>query len=288
MDNVIAVVGFGEAGQAFAAGWNMGSSLRAYDVALRDANRAQAMRTAFRQSKARGCEEPAEAVRGAAAVFCLVPTDQTITAAEINGPLLDQDTLWLDGSSSAPSTKRAAADIIQRGRGHYVDMAIMAPVFPKLHRTPVLLSGPESDAAHHIASALGMTSQVIGTEVGDSSAVKMLRSIIVKGMEALTAECLLAARRAGVEELVFASLTHSATDADWPAKAIYNLDRMTVHGARRAAEMREVAKTLEDLQMPHWMASSTALWQDRLAGVHIGTNSEQANAHLDDVLAALT
>src|SRR3546814_8202952 len=85
---------------------------------------------------------------------------------------------------------------------------------------------------------------VAGARIGDASAVKMIRSVIVKGIEALTAEAMIAAERAGVTKTVLASL-----GGEWPAQADYNLERMLVHGLRRAAELDEVAITLDDLEI---------------------------------------
>jgi hypothetical protein len=75
----------------------------------------------------------------------------------------------------------------------------------------------------------------------------MIRSVMVKGIEALTAECMLAAAQAGVLDEVLGSLDASERPRSWPERADYNLDRMLVHGVRRAAEMEEVVRTLEGL-----------------------------------------
>jgi hypothetical protein len=80
---------------------------------------------------------------------------------------------------------------------------------------------------------------------------------MVKGMEALTAECFLAARRAGVGAQVLASLSESFPGMDWPKQSAYNLERMASHGIRRAAEMREVAATLRELGVEPLMAVAT-------------------------------
>lgn len=285
MDEKFAIVGFGEAGRAFAQGWAIGAELlRAYDVAVHDEERAPGMHAAFAVLSVTGVQSIREAVAGAKAVFCLVPTDQAVAAAEAVGPHFDLGAIWLDGSSSAPGTKRRASEIVEEGRGHYVDMAIMAPVHPRLHRTPVLLSGNRAETAEAVARSLGMDARVVGGSVGDASTVKMLRSVIVKGIEALSAECFLAARRAGVEALVLESLGASDPQSDWPKRAIYNLGRMTEHGTRRAAEMREVTKTLDDLGIPNWMASGTASWQDRIAGLS-SPKGNDLTASLDNLLA---
>jgi 3-hydroxyisobutyrate dehydrogenase-like beta-hydroxyacid dehydrogenase len=106
----------------------------------------------------------------------------------------------------------------------------------------------------------------------------MIRSVMVKGLEALTAECVLAAVAAGVEEEVLASLARSYPGMSWAAQAAYNFERSMVHGERRAAEMEEVAKTLADLGLPNRMASATMEWQRSIAraGVAVPEGGEKA------------
>ncbi len=112
----------------------------------------------------------------------------------------------------------------------------MAPVHPKRHETPILLSGPEAEAALPVLTSLGMLPRVTGVRVGEASSIKMLRSVMIKGLEALTAEAMLAARKAGVEGAVIASLQASDPGIDWEKRSAYNLERMMVHGERRAAK----------------------------------------------------
>jgi hypothetical protein len=109
----------------------------------------------------------------------------------------------------------------------------------------------------------------------------MVRSVMVKGVEALTAEMMLAAREAGVADAVLASL-----GGDWPQKADYNLDRMLLHGARRAAEMEEVAATLTELGIAPLMTRGTIVRQRALGGLLEGAPvPEGIAAKLDFIVA---
>jgi 3-hydroxyisobutyrate dehydrogenase-like beta-hydroxyacid dehydrogenase len=124
----------------------------------------------------------------------------------------------------------------------------MAPVDPARLNVPLLLSGARAQEAAQRLAALGFVNiRVVGDAVGRASSIKMIRSVMVKGIEALTAECVLAADAAGVLDEVLASLDASDKPRPWDARADYNLDRMLVHGLRRAAEMEEVVKTLDGL-----------------------------------------
>ena len=126
----------------------------------------------------------------------------------------------------------------------------------------VLLAGPAAEEAAAALGALGFANiRVVGAEVGRASAIKMIRSVMVKGLEALTDEMMAAATAAGVADEVLASLDASEKTVPWHARAEYNLERMTTHGLRRAAEMEESAKTLLALGVPPVMTRGTVYRQ---------------------------
>jgi len=132
-----------------------------------------------------------------------------------------------------------------------------------------------------------MCPTVAGNNVGDASSIKMLRSVMIKGLEALTSECLLAARKAGVEDAVIASLQASDPGIDWRARGAYNLERMLVHGERRAFEMEEVCATLVAFGLPEWMSRGTIEWQRRLAALHVDPGPEDLATRADKVLQTI-
>jgi 3-hydroxyisobutyrate dehydrogenase-like beta-hydroxyacid dehydrogenase len=285
----IAMVGFGEAARAFVTGWGtaVAGRIAACDIKAADAETAPAMAAAAAAHDLACHAEPGPALAGAGLIFCLVTADQAVSAASAAAPHLSSGALWLDGNSCAPGTKRRAARVIEAAGGRYVDLAIMAPVLPRRHRTPALLAGPHAKAACTALAALGMDVKPVGGMVGDASAVKMLRSVMIKGVEALTAECLLAARRAGVEQAVLASLQGSNPGIDWQLRSAYNLDRMLAHGLRRAAEMREVVLTLREFGLPDDMARATTDWQQRLGELALADTPDVLAGRLDAILSRL-
>lgn len=165
----------------------------------------------------------------------------------------------------------------------------MAPVHPALHRTPMLVSGPHAGDALAVLGGLGMEATAVAGGVGAASSIKMMRSIMIKGLEALVAECMLSARLAGVEAPVLASLDKSFPGFGWVERSAYMLERAMTHGVRRAAEMREVAATVAELGLDANMARATVAWQQalgdlRLDATQIGTSLD---ARADAILAAL-
>jgi 3-hydroxyisobutyrate dehydrogenase-like beta-hydroxyacid dehydrogenase len=158
-----------------------------------------------------------------------------------------------------------------------VDVAVMAPVYPARLATPLLISGPHAAAGIAALIGLGFTNlRTVGDDVGRASTIKMLRSVMYKGMEALTAECLIACEKAGVTDEVLGSFGN-----DWSSGADYRLDRMMVHGLRRAAEMEEVVKTLEGLGVEAMMTQGTVMRQREIGGLGIKSPPEGLGSKLE-------
>jgi 3-hydroxyisobutyrate dehydrogenase-like beta-hydroxyacid dehydrogenase len=145
----------------------------------------------------------------------------------------------------------------------------MAPVAPYLHKVPCLAGGPGAAAFLPKAQALGMKVEVVSAQVGQASAIKMFRSIMIKGLEALMLESMLASSEYGVEQRVLASLKETFPTLDWEKLSGYMIERVVSHGKRRAAEMREVAETLEGIGLEPVMAAATAARQQWLADLGV-------------------
>jgi 3-hydroxyisobutyrate dehydrogenase-like beta-hydroxyacid dehydrogenase len=254
----VALVGFGEAGEAFvrAPGWR--GETRGWDVLPE--RRAAMARTGVETG-----EDAATALGDRAFILSLVTADSALDAAREYAPLLPEGALWCDMNSVAPDSKREAAAAIERAGGRYVDVAVMAPV-DKGMAVPLLVSGPHAIAAQPLLEALGFSNvRVVGDEVGRASAIKMIRSVMVKGLEALSSECAAAAEAAGVFDEVMTSLDASENAAPWAKKVAYNRERMATHGLRRAAEMEESAKTLQALGVEPVMTRGTVKLQREAA-----------------------
>lgn len=255
MMQTVALIGFGEAGSTFARAGNWGVGACAYDI---DAAR-QAVMTELGLTAATTLDQ---ALGSAQLVLSLVTADQAGAAALDASDHLTAGTLWCDMNSVSPDTKRAAARAVTAAGGRYVDVAVLAPVDPAGLTVPLLLSGPDAAAGEAALRSLGFSNiAVAGDDVGRASAIKMIRSVMVKGIEALSDEMMQAAEAAGVSAEVLASLDASERKLPWTHRAAYNRERMATHGLRRAAEMDEVAKTLAALGIDPVMSRATAILQ---------------------------
>ncbi len=274
MGSNLTLIGFGEAGSTFARAGDWPA--RVFDLKTLGDERAT-MLARYEEAGVTGLDVAHEAIAGATAVISVVTADQALAAARVAADGFPTDAFFFDMNSVAPETKRAAAAVIDAAGGRYVDVAVMAPVNPVRMGVPLLVSGPYAEAGAQVLTALGFTKvRVVGAEVGRASTIKMLRSVVFKGLEALTAECVLACQKAGVVDEVLGSL-----GAEWPALADYRLDRMMVHGARRAAEMEESAKTLEALGIDPLMTRGTIARQRQIGAQGINPVPETLDAKLE-------
>lgn len=285
----VACVGFGEAATAFVKGWKKHSAqkITAFDIKTDSAETRAAKLEDYQMAGVCGEAQLEKALAGVEVIFSLVTADQAAIAAQAAAKIITQGQYYFDCNSCSPDTKKANAQIVEAAGGVYVDVAVMAPVYPALHQTPLLISGSQANSALAVFAALDMKATLIEGGVGSASAIKMIRSIMIKGMEALTAECSLAARKAGVEKNIFASLDASFPDFNWHDRSAYMLERMMVHGLRRAAEMREVALTVEQLGLFNGMTQATVQWQQRIGELALQPESEKFELLADSILQHL-
>ncbi len=272
--SVVTLLGFGEAAAAFVAGWredNPDTIFKAYDIKTdhQDGSVRDGKRRDYERNNVAGCGSLVEAVEGSSLVFSLVTADQAYAAAEYAAKALGPNTFFFDCNSCAPGTKQRSAELLMKSGICYVDTAVMSPVHPKLHKSPILISGPHAEDGLEILTELGMVAQMVEGEIGRASSIKMVRSIMVKGLEALVAECVLAGHKAGVDDVVLESLEKSYPGFGWKDRAGYMFERMIVHGKRRAAEMREVAITVDDLGLNNGMARAIVDWQQSIGDLEI-------------------
>lgn len=225
-------------------------------------------------------------------IFSTVTCARAKEAAEQAASFLGPQHIYADLNSVSPALKQEIERTIAPTGAGFVEAAVMSPVLPHGHRSPMLLGGKAASAFAELMTPFGMRLDVVSENVGMAAATKMFRSIIVKGLEALMLECVLAAAPYGADERVFASLGESFPGIDWQRLAHYMVSRVVVHGERRAREMEEVAETLQSLGIEPIMAEAAARRQDWCAGLGIsakfGPSGPKTYREALDAIAACT
>ena len=261
----IGFLGFGEAGRILARDLAGKTDLevRAYDILFeRSELLVEAKATA-----------PSMAVFARLSDFCadcaviisVVTADQAVAAAMAAARHLEPGQMFLDFNSVAPETKRAAARFVEASGADYVDCAVIANVPGAGLAVPILAGGKAARRAADLLNPLGARIEVVSDEIGRASATKLCRSVVIKGLEALMVEFSEAARASGVYEDVVKSLDATYPSLNFAALAKTMRGRVEQHGVRRAAEMREAAKMLDDLRVGGDLSRAIADVQQRYA-----------------------
>jgi 3-hydroxyisobutyrate dehydrogenase-like beta-hydroxyacid dehydrogenase len=262
----IAIVGFGEAGgilgQDLAA---RGLEISTYDILFDSREARDAMLAKARGSKVRAGENMSDAARGAQLVISAVTASSALGVAAGAARLLAAGQTFLDINSVSPGTKQRMAEHFAKSPAHFVEAAVMAALPPQRLKVPILLGGPHAAELAARLPAVGLNASVASDRVGVASAVKMCRSVVIKGLEAIATESMLAARRYGAEDAVLKSLADTFPEMGWHDKLPdYLISRVAEHGKRRSAEMREAAQALRDVGIDPLMAEAAAARQEAL------------------------
>lgn len=251
----VAVLGLGEAGSIYAA------DLAGLGVAVAGVD----PRVAATPPGVLRAASVAEAVRGASVVLSLVGG---AAAAEVLGqalPAMGQDALYADLNTAGPEAKRRWALAARDGGASFVDVAVLAPVARARLATPLLLSGPGTEALLPVLAGWGIPAAGAGGEAGVAAGLKLLRSVFMKGLAAGLIEAVTAARAVGAEEWLTGQIAAELGPAG-PALVLRLLAGTPVHAVRREAEMREARAFLDTLGVPHPVTDGTIEWLHLLAG----------------------
>jgi len=262
----VALIGFGEFGGIFASDLAAsGIRVSVFDILFNSGQSRAAMLAKAKNANVRACDSLEEAIRSADLVISAVTCSAAAEVAGNSVQYLRSGQTYLDINSVSPETKREIAQILELSKATFIEAAVMAPVSPQRLKVPMLLGGTAAEAIAPRLRAIGLNVTPVSTRIGVASAVKMCRSVIIKGLEALTVESLFAARRYGAEKEVLASLAATYPHMGWDGTLPdYIVSRVAEHGKRRAAEMREAAETLKKIGLEPLTALATAERQDWL------------------------
>lgn len=248
---MIAVLGHGEAGSAFAADLHAGGArVRVYDPVVAPPDHLER------------ADSEGAAAAGADLVLSVNSSSAAVDALRAALPRLGEGTVWADLNTAAPAVKRQLADIAETAHVGFADVAIMAPVPGKGITVPMLVSGDSADQVERILADFGTPIRVQPGPPGAAAERKLLRSVFFKGMSAAVMEALAAARAAKCEpwlrENIEAELATAGPDI------VERLVTGTLkHARRRSDEMAAATEMLESLGVePHVARASRESLRD--------------------------
>ncbi len=257
----VGLIGYGEVGRIFCSELTRRAevkSVAAWDLKFADPLQRKEQLAHAAQAGAQPMASMQSLCQASDLVISAVTASSTLAVAAEAVQHLRPGAIFLDLNSASPGTKRQCAALVDARGAHYVEAGVMTSVPPYGLRVPMLLGGAKAEPLSAALAAWGMDAKVVSREIGVASAIKMCRSVMIKGLEALVIESFTTARRYGVEQAVLETLKETFPGIDWPRQGAYFFSRVAQHGKRRAEEMREAANTVREAGFSPLMASATA------------------------------
>jgi 3-hydroxyisobutyrate dehydrogenase-like beta-hydroxyacid dehydrogenase len=257
----IGLVGYGEVGKIFGAALRAQrgvDSVRAWDLKFANAATADVER-AHAETAHLVAESSIQALcTHSQLIISAVTASNTLAVAKEAARFIRSGAVFLDLNSASPGTKQEAAAAIDAAGAHYVEAGVMTSVPPYGIKVPMLLGGAKAQPLAQALTAWGMDAKAVSDRLGVASAIKMCRSVMIKGLEALVIESYATARHYGVEDQVLPTLQETFPSIDWQQQGAYFFSRVVQHGKRRAEEMREAANTVREAGFAPLMATAIA------------------------------
>ena len=255
----VGLIGYGEVGRILAEDLRKQEvNVAAYDIKLRSDQSGRALRDHARQHGVTLTASHADLAAQSDFIVSAVTASQAVPVAKACAGAVKKGAWYLDFNSASPGAKQRAAGMIDAAGGRYVEGAVMTSVPPYRIKVPLLLGGSSASALAPLLNQLGFAAKVASDKLGVASAVKMCRSVMIKGLEAMVIESFTTARAYGVEDAVLASLKETFPGMDWEKQGAYFFQRVIEHGRRRSEEVREVAQTVREIGLEPWSSSGTA------------------------------
>lgn len=274
----VSFLGFGEAAFCIASGWKdegCPTEVTAFDALLQNPDKSAILLQRAQQAGVSLVSTAEQAVVGAELVIAAVPSSYALDLCKNVCSYLQPGQLYADVSASTPDTKKKEWALLESTGVLFVDAAMLGSLPQSRHKVPITASGNGAQAFCEKVTALGMKVTVAGDRAGDASAIKLVRSIYMKGTAALMLEMASAAHTFGVLDPVVKSISKSLDDIPFEQHLTRILLGTTIHAQRRSAELKGSVQMCQEAGLPHWMTDSAIAWHDRTTQFNLGPRYQQ-------------
>jgi 3-hydroxyisobutyrate dehydrogenase-like beta-hydroxyacid dehydrogenase len=260
MSTAIGFIGFGEVVRTFARGLASEGAgpIMAYHPGRRNAEKWSRLSAEAEAIDVQLTGSIDELIGRAHIIFSAVVPGAALRVAQQMAAHLTPAHIYVDVNSTSPAAKQQMAAAVTTAGARFVDVAIMNAVIESGHRTEMLICGDGADALVAAMTPFGMRLVPVGPMAGRAAAIKMCRSLILKGLASLFTESLVAARRFGVDEAVLAGIQETYPDLDWTRLAEFMLWRTARQAERRAQELEHAAETIASVGIAPIMARAAS------------------------------
>ncbi|MES1977399.1 MAG: NAD(P)-binding domain-containing protein [Pseudomonadota bacterium] len=194
-------------------------------------------------------------------IFSAVTADSAVHAAKACASSIHPDAVYIDLNSMGPNEKNAAAEVVTAAGRKFIDGAVLGAAADGI-KMPIIVSGHDAQAVAERLTMMGMNVRAVGTKSGEAASIKIVRSVLAKGLEVLYVEALLSAHRLGVDTEVL------KTFCDWldmrPAAASAQI-LVTTHLLHAERRMHELDMSIAAVRETGVEPVLTQAIRDRLA-----------------------
>jgi 3-hydroxyisobutyrate dehydrogenase-like beta-hydroxyacid dehydrogenase len=263
----LGLVGYGEIGSTLGRGLRDAGleTIASYDKYAFDGPYADLIQSRAKEAGVTLVRSNQELADAADLIFSVTPGSASLESAEAFAPCLTSRHIFTDFASATPKIKTGVAERLASTGALLGDGSIEGTPLQG-YSMRMLSSGPAGERVRDLLVPWGMQIQFVGEKLGTASGIKILRSVLIKGIEALTDEMLLAARRYGIDEVVLASASKTLA-RPWMDTVESLTPSGVIHATRRAEELEMSAEAVADAGIEPTMARAIAArlrWKEGL------------------------
>jgi 3-hydroxyisobutyrate dehydrogenase-like beta-hydroxyacid dehydrogenase len=287
---LLGFIGFGEAAFHICSGLHEEgvTGIVAFDIMATDPKTGPLIRERATGAQVTLLTSLMEMIGKVEVILCATSAKAALAIAKEAQQFLRAGQLYADINSASPQVKRDIGAVIAPTGALFVDTAVMALVPQHRHKVPMAVSGTGARRFAELLAPCGMDITYINDQAGSSSAIKMLRSIFIKGLAALLLEALTASRKAGVEREIMESIRETVEEQPFEQLANLLLTRNAVSAERRVAEMGEVISCIEEMGLDSSASRATRAKLQAMVEMDLKTRfGHKPPVHYTQVLDAI-
>ena len=272
MKYLLGFLGYGEAAYHISTGLKKDGldRLVAFDVKAADEQAGKFIRDRAAEVGVDLAASMDELVASCTFIASLTSAGVAVAIAEKVIPKMKAGQVYVDMNSASPMVKEKIA-ALPRPEGVLVcDAAVMNPVPGAGHKVPITLAGDGSAAFLEALSPYGMNLENLNAPPGAAAAIKMFRSVFMKGLPQLLMEAMIPACKYGALDALTESLSESLSGKTIGQLAQQFIPRTIIHAERRAHEMADAVATLEEMGCVAAMSKATEHRLELLAKSGLG------------------
>ncbi|MDC3424222.1 DUF1932 domain-containing protein [Aquibacillus sp. 3ASR75-11] len=255
--NNLGFIGFGEASFHIARGLSSNIDVYAFDINATHKDLGPIIGERAEQANVKLLPSLEELAQSCTIILSATSAKIALKIAQDCLPYIQPDHTYVDMNAASPMVKEEIEKILSEKNVSFVDVAVMGSVPAYGHKVPMLLSGSGASEFFTFGKALNMDFKVISDQPGGSSAIKMVRSIFMKGFTMLAIETLQAGIKYDIVDEIMESIGHTIDATEFKKLANNLITRTAIHSERRVAEMEEVLSTLERFQVDSTLSNAT-------------------------------